>query len=96
MGGRVSARRALRAVGEVPDAVEVEAPSRARGGSGEHRKGTVIPEAERRQRERDNILSALAQTNWKIYGTDGAAELLGVKPTTLASRIKKLGLRVEA
>ena len=49
-----------------------------------------------RQRERDNILVALAQTNWKIYGTDGAANLLGVKPTTLASRIKKLGLRVES
>ena len=49
-----------------------------------------------RRRERDNILAALSRTSWKIYGTDGAADLLGVKPTTLASRIKKLGLRVES
>ena len=29
----------------------------------------------------------------KIYGTGGAAELLGVKPTTLVSRIQKMGLK---
>jgi transcriptional regulator with GAF, ATPase, and Fis domain len=81
---------------DLPYAVEVEAPSTAREGSGEYHTGTVISEADMRRRERDNVLAALAQTNWKIYGTDGAAELLGVKPTTLASRIKKLGLRVEA
>ena len=31
--------------------------------------------------------------NWKIKGPDGAAELLGVKPTTLLSRMAKWGLR---
>lgn len=53
----------------------------------------VVSDAEMRQRERDNILAALAETDGRIYGTGGAAELLGVKPTTLASRIKKLGLQ---
>ncbi len=86
--------RALRF--DLPAAVEVEASSKARERSSEYRTGTVVPEADMRRRERDNVLAALAQTNWKIYGTDGAAELLGVKPTTLASRIKKLGLRIEA
>ena len=38
-----------------------------------------------------NITMALRQTDWKIYGTGGAAELLGLKPTTLLSRIKKNG-----
>jgi len=35
----------------------------------------------------------LEKTGWKIKGPHGAAELLGVKPTTLLSRIKKMGLR---
>ena len=54
---------------------------------------SVVSDAEMRQRERDNILAALAETDGRIYGEGGAAELLGVKPTTLASRIKKLGLK---
>jgi transcriptional regulator with GAF, ATPase, and Fis domain len=53
----------------------------------------VLPEAEIKRLERDNILAALRQTSWRIYGPDGAAERLGVKPTTLASRIKRLGLK---
>ena len=40
--------------------------------------------------ERQNIIQALQRTNYKIYGTDGAAEILGSKPTTLISRIKAL------
>ena len=42
--------------------------------------------------ERENILAVLKRTDWRIYGPGGAAELLGVKPTTLVSRIKKMGL----
>jgi formate hydrogenlyase transcriptional activator len=30
---------------------------------------------------------------WRVSGPNGAAELLGVKPTTLADRMKKFGLR---
>ncbi len=52
-----------------------------------------VPYAELRRRERDNLLAALRITGWKIYGAGGAAELLGVKPTTLASRIQKMGLK---
>jgi transcriptional regulator with GAF, ATPase, and Fis domain len=52
----------------------------------------VLPEAEMRRRERQNLLAALKKSHWKIYGAGGAAELLGVKPTTLASRMKKMGL----
>ena len=43
--------------------------------------------------ERTQILAALAQTGWRIRGPAGAAALLGLKPTTLESRIKKLGLQ---
>jgi formate hydrogenlyase transcriptional activator len=42
--------------------------------------------------ERGQILAALEQTGWRIRGPAGAAALLGLKPTTLESRIKKLGL----
>ena len=49
-------------------------------------------ETERLARDRANILTALRITNGKISGEDGAAELLGIKPTTLASRMKSLGV----
>jgi transcriptional regulator with GAF, ATPase, and Fis domain len=48
---------------------------------------------ELRDAERDNLLVALNKTRWKVYGRGGAAELLGLKPGTLAARMKKLGLR---
>ena len=53
----------------------------------------ILTEQDKSQRERENIEAALTQAGWKIYGPGGAAELLGVKPTTLASRIKKMGLK---
>ncbi len=53
---------------------------------------SVLTRAELKQQERESIAAALAQTRGKIFGRDGAATLLGMKPTTLASRIKALGL----
>ena len=54
-----------------------------------------MTEPEIQRRERDNLRIVLNKTGWKIKGADGAAELLGVKPTTLISRIKKMGLKRE-
>lgn len=42
--------------------------------------------------ERQNIEHALAVTDGKVYGEGGAAELIGIKPTTLLSRMKKYGI----
>ena len=56
------------------------------------RAPTILTKSELIRRERESILAALAQTNGKISGPHGAAELLGMKPTTLASRIKALRL----
>jgi transcriptional regulator with GAF, ATPase, and Fis domain len=53
----------------------------------------VLSDLQVRQRERDNLLAALKETNWKIHGPGGAGELLGLRPTTLIYRIKKLGLK---
>ncbi|MBN1548395.1 MAG: sigma 54-interacting transcriptional regulator [Syntrophaceae bacterium] len=42
--------------------------------------------------EREHILKVLQKTRWKIDGEGGAATLLGLKPSTLRFRIKKLGI----
>jgi transcriptional regulator with GAF, ATPase, and Fis domain len=52
----------------------------------------VLTDAEVRRLEADNIRAALRRTAGKVSGPGGAAELLGIRPTTLASRIKALGL----
>jgi transcriptional regulator with GAF, ATPase, and Fis domain len=41
------------------------------------------------------IVQALAACGGKVSGPGGAAELLGVKPTTLASRIRRWGIQVD-
>ncbi|HTQ40068.1 MAG TPA: sigma 54-interacting transcriptional regulator [Pirellulales bacterium] len=43
--------------------------------------------------ETENLRTAMERTHWKIYGPGGAAKLLGMRPTTLTSRLKRLGLR---
>lgn len=54
----------------------------------------VETEGERRARERANIEAALDAAGGKISGPGGAAERLGLRPTTLASRIKAMGIVV--
>jgi transcriptional regulator with GAF, ATPase, and Fis domain len=53
----------------------------------------LLTRSELKQRERASIEAALQRTEGKVFGKTGAAALLGMKPTTLASRIKALGLR---
>ena len=43
--------------------------------------------------ERDHLLRVLGETGWRIRGRGGAAEILGLKPTTLEARIARLGIR---
>ena len=42
--------------------------------------------------QREHILRVLSLTKGRIYGPGGAAQLLGLKPSTLQSRMKKLGI----
>jgi PAS domain S-box-containing protein len=42
--------------------------------------------------ERQNLIAALESVDWKVAGSNGAAQLLGIKPTTLSSRMKALGI----
>jgi len=50
-------------------------------------------DSEMQRLERENLFAVLQKASWKIKGVDGAAELLGVKPTTLIARIEKMGLK---
>jgi formate hydrogenlyase transcriptional activator len=42
--------------------------------------------------ERRHIMSVLERTGWRVAGKDGAAEILGLRRTTLYSKMKKLGI----
>ena len=66
--------------------LETDAPRREAGQA-------VIPDREWREGERQNLQAALDLAGGRIYGAGGAAEILGVKPSTLLSRLAALGLR---
>ena len=50
----------------------------------------LLTDVDRNNRDRSNIIQALKVTKGKVFGKNGAAELLNIKPTTLASRIKRM------
>ena len=54
----------------------------------------LYTEVERIARDKKNIMQALALCDNKISGAGGAAELLGIKPTKSASRLKNMDIRV--
>ena len=53
---------------------------------------SILTADEMRDAQRANILRALIACNWKISGTNSAANLLGIKPSTLRSQMKALGI----
>lgn len=53
---------------------------------------SYLTEIEFREFEKKNILAVLEQASWRVSGPGGAADLLGVKPTTLYYRLKSLGI----
>lgn len=53
----------------------------------------VLTAVEMEDLEKRNLLLALEKSEWKISGVDGAAMLLGLPASTIASRIKALGIR---
>ncbi|MEN7344175.1 MAG: sigma 54-interacting transcriptional regulator, partial [Pseudomonadota bacterium] len=54
--------------------------------------GDVMTEAEIRALMRRNTIAALEARHWRVSGPNGAANLLGLKPSTLSDRIRKMGL----
>jgi len=51
------------------------------------------PEITLLELERRHIIDALEKTGWRVSGRGGAAEILGLKPTTLESKMQKLGIK---
>ncbi|SEQ55082.1 PAS domain S-box-containing protein [Loktanella sp. DSM 29012] len=56
-------------------------------------KSTLLTEAEVEHLRRANIIACMKEAGGRVSGAQGAAALLGIKPTTLYSRLKKLGLK---
>jgi len=54
---------------------------------------SFLTDVEVREFEKQNIIAALRAADWRVWGSDGAAALLGLKPTTLAHRMKVFGIR---
>jgi PAS domain S-box-containing protein len=55
--------------------------------------GQLLTEAEVRDLERKNTVLALEMAQWRVSGPSGAAKMLGIKPTTLADRMKKFNIK---
>jgi formate hydrogenlyase transcriptional activator len=67
-------------------------PKDALDDSAQTPEGGVVPMAEA---ERRHIMEALAASKWVVGGPKGAAAMLGLKRSTLQSRMEKLGIRVQ-
>ena len=77
--------------------LEASLPEAASGGSGAASDTLAadefLTEQEMRAFQKKNTVAALKQAGWRVSGAGGAADLLGIKPTTLADRIRTLGIR---
>ncbi len=78
---------------DLPATVAAPPPVTAAPKAGDASVPEFFTESEMLNRERENLAAVLTRAGWKIKGPGGAAELLGVKPTTLLSRMNKMGLR---
>jgi transcriptional regulator with GAF, ATPase, and Fis domain len=52
-----------------------------------------VTDAEMKLQQRDNMRRALEYANWRVSGERGAANLLGLKPSTLNDRMHSFGLQ---
>lgn len=62
-------------------------------GETEAHQEEVLTEKQIKELQKANLIKALKQTNWRVSGAGGAAELLGVRPTTLADRIRSYRIK---
>lgn len=53
----------------------------------------VLTEKEMKEFQKSNLIKALEQTNWRVSGAGGAAELLGVRPSTLSDRVRTFKIK---
>lgn len=77
---------------DLPVETSKRAIARSQPEAASSQPSTILSAAELRQLEANNLRAALAASDGKIYGPNGAAARLGMKPTTLASRLKAFGI----
>jgi transcriptional regulator with GAF, ATPase, and Fis domain len=73
----------------LPESVNTMAAALAGGADAKNR---VLTARQLEELERGNLIAALETCEWKVAGESGAAQLLGMKPTTLSSRMKALAI----
>jgi PAS domain S-box-containing protein len=83
--GRLNLTRAL------PEPGKVAGPQEARESADTAPHIRTVRELE--ELERENLVRALTASQWRVAGDNGAAQLLGMKPSTLSSRMKALGIK---
>ena len=83
--GQINLNRAL------PGAANPVLPGKLQKGHEDLRR--ILTVRELQELERENILLALNTAEWRVAGANGAAAILEMKPTTLSSRIKALGIK---
>lgn len=76
------------AMTDIFDSVD-EAPPKA---GGEGSVAQLVTDTDLKRMEKENMLNALRLADWRVSGPDGAAKLVGLKPTTFADRMKKHGI----
>jgi PAS domain S-box-containing protein len=54
--------------------------------------GQFLTEEEFRAKEKQNLVAALRAADWRVWGPDGAAAMLGIKPSTLSYRMNAFGI----
>ncbi|MBF59285.1 sigma 54-interacting transcriptional regulator [Halomonas sp. FeN2] len=79
-------------LGEPPRAIGLTNPVAPAHASVEKSETLLLTEHALGQRQRESTIAALERAGGKVSGAGGAAELLGIKPTTLASRLNKWGI----
>ena len=54
-----------------------------------------LTESEFRAREKQNLVAVLRAANWRVWGPDGAAAMLGISPSTMSYRMNAFGIKKE-
>ena len=54
---------------------------------------SFLTEEEFREKEKQNLVAALRSADWRVWGPDGAAASLGIKPSTLSYRMDAFGIK---
>jgi transcriptional regulator with GAF, ATPase, and Fis domain len=54
---------------------------------------SFMTEDEFRAKEKQNLIAVLRAADWRVWGPDGAAEMLGIKPSTLSYRMNAFGIK---